>query len=112
MKRTERRARTQALDLGLAICCAWFRDLAAVASSADDVVLNADRRAELAEDAQGLDPAKAREAVEWVLDTRRRLQSTSPRSSPSRRYGSASPLRSPGDRRRRRPIAHMNVSKR
>jgi DNA polymerase-3 subunit delta' len=74
MKRTERRARTQALDLALAICGAWFRDLAAVASSADDVVLNADRRAELAQDAQGLDPAKAREAVEWVLDTRRRLR--------------------------------------
>lgn len=74
VKRTERRARTQALDLGLAISSAWFRDLAAVASGADDVVLNADRRAELAEDAQGLDPARAREAVEWVLDTRRRLR--------------------------------------
>ena len=74
VKRTERRARTQALDLGLALCCAWYRDLAAVASGADDVVLNADRRAELAEDAQGLDPARARAAVEWVLDTRRRLR--------------------------------------
>jgi DNA polymerase-3 subunit delta' len=74
VKRTERRARTQALDLALAICCAWFRDLAAVASGADDVVLNADRREELAEDAQGLDAAGAREAVEWVLDTRRRLR--------------------------------------
>jgi DNA polymerase-3 subunit delta' len=74
MRRTERRARTQALDLALAICCAWFRDLAAVASGADDVVLNADRRDELAKDAQGLDPASAREAVEWVLDTRRRLR--------------------------------------
>jgi DNA polymerase-3 subunit delta' len=74
VKRTERRARPQALDLGLAICCAWFRDLAAVASGADDVVLNADRRNELAEDAEGLDPASARAAVEWVLDTRRRLR--------------------------------------
>jgi len=74
VKRTERRARTQALDLALAICSAWFRDLAAVASGADDVVLNADRRVELAEDAEGLDPAQAREAVEWVLDTRRRLR--------------------------------------
>jgi DNA polymerase-3 subunit delta' len=74
VRRTERRARTQALDLGLAICCAWYRDLAAVASGADEVVLNADRRAELAEDADGLDPARAREAVEWVLDTRRRLR--------------------------------------
>jgi DNA polymerase III subunit delta' len=74
VKRTERRARTQALDLALALCCAWYRDLAAIASGADDVVLNADRREQLAEDAEGLDPANARAAVEWVLDTRRRLR--------------------------------------
>jgi DNA polymerase III subunit delta' len=74
VKRTERRARTQGLDLGLALCCAWYRDLAAVASGADDVVLNLDRLDQLAEDAQGLDPAGARLAVEWVLDTRRRLR--------------------------------------
>jgi DNA polymerase III subunit delta' len=74
VRRTERRARTQALDLGLALCCAWYRDLAAIASGADDVVLNDDRRAELAGDAEGLDPAGARMAVEWVLDTRRRLR--------------------------------------
>jgi DNA polymerase III subunit delta' len=74
VRRTERRTRTQALDLGLALCCAWYRDLAAIASGADDVVLNDDRRAELAEDAEGLDPAGARRAVEWVLDTRRRLR--------------------------------------
>jgi DNA polymerase III subunit delta' len=74
VKRTERRARTQALDLGLALCCAWYRDLAAVASGADDVVLNADRMAELAEDAEGLAPERARRALEWVLDTRRRLR--------------------------------------
>jgi DNA polymerase III subunit delta' len=74
VRRTERRGRTQALDLGLALCCAWYRDLAAVASGADDVVLNDDRRAELADDAEGLDPARARRAVEWVLDTRRRLR--------------------------------------
>ena len=74
VRRTERRARTQALDLGLALCCAWYRDLAAVASGAEDVVLNADRLAELTEDAEGLDPPRARRAVEWVLDTRRRLR--------------------------------------
>ena len=74
VKRTERRARTQALDLALALCCAWYRDLAAIASGADDVVLNADRREQLAEDAEGLDAASARAAVEWVLDTRRRLR--------------------------------------
>jgi DNA polymerase III subunit delta' len=74
VRRTERRARTQALDLGLALCCAWYRDLAAVAAGADDVILNADRREALAEDAEGLDPQAAREALEWVLDTRRRMR--------------------------------------
>jgi DNA polymerase-3 subunit delta' len=74
VKRVERRARTQALDLGLSLCCAWYRDLAAVSAGADDLVLNADRTAELSEDAQGIDPARARTAVEWVLDTRRRLR--------------------------------------
>jgi DNA polymerase III subunit delta' len=74
VRRTERRARTQALDLGLALCCAWYRDLAAIASGADEVVLNSDRREQLAEDAAGLDPTAARTAVEWVLDTRRRLR--------------------------------------
>ena len=74
VRRTERRARTRALDLALALCCAWLRDLAAVASGADQLVLNADRREELAEDAAGLDPARARIALEWVLDTRRRLR--------------------------------------
>ncbi|HEY7267062.1 MAG TPA: AAA family ATPase [Solirubrobacterales bacterium] len=74
VRRTERRARTEALDLGLALCCAWYRDLAAIAAGADDVVLNTDRMQELEEDAQGLDPASARTAVEWVLDTRRRLR--------------------------------------
>ncbi len=74
VRRTERRARTQALDLALALCGTWYRDLAAVASGAEPLVLNADRREELAEDAEGLDPARARVALEWVLDTRRRLR--------------------------------------
>ena len=58
VKRTERRARTQALDLGLSLCCAWYRDLAAVSADAGDVVLNSDRTDELAADAQGLDPGR------------------------------------------------------
>jgi DNA polymerase III subunit delta' len=74
VKRVERRARTRALDLGLGLVCAWYRDLAAVASGADELVLNSDRRGELAEDADGVDPAGARFALEWVLDTRRRLR--------------------------------------
>jgi DNA polymerase-3 subunit delta' len=74
VRRTERRGRTRALDLGLGLCCAWYRDLAAVASGATDVVLNTDRLEQLSEDARDLDPAAARRAVEWVLDTRRRLR--------------------------------------
>lgn len=74
VRRTERRARTQALDLGLALCCAWYRDLAAVAAGAEEVVLNPDRLELLRQDAEGLDPARARAAVEWVLDTRRRMR--------------------------------------
>lgn len=73
VRRTERRARTRALDLGLALCCAWYRDLAAIAAGADDVVLNSDRIEQLREDAAGLEPARARAALEWVLDTRRRM---------------------------------------
>ena len=74
VRRTERRARTQTLDLGLALCCDSYRDLAAISSGADDVVLNTDRLEQLAEDADGLGTANARAAVEWVLDTRRRLR--------------------------------------
>jgi DNA polymerase-3 subunit delta' len=74
VKRVERRARTRALDLALGLCSAWFRDLAAVAAGAEDVVLNIDRLDALREDAAGMDPASARFALEWVLDTRRRLR--------------------------------------
>jgi DNA polymerase III subunit delta' len=74
VKRVARRARTEALDLGLGLCCNWYRDLAAVAAGAPDLALNSDRGDELTADAEGLEPAQAREAVEWVLDTRRRLR--------------------------------------
>ena len=74
VKRTGRRARTEALDLGLGLCCSWFRDLAAVAAGADDVVLNSDRRSELAEDARGIEAGAAGRAVDLVLETRRRLR--------------------------------------
>jgi DNA polymerase-3 subunit delta' len=74
VKRTHRRARTDALDLCLALCGAWYRDLAAVAAGAPDLALNSDRAGELAADAQGLEPDQAAEALELVLDTRRRLR--------------------------------------
>jgi DNA polymerase III subunit delta' len=72
-RRVARRARTQVLDLGLALAAAWLRDLAAVADGADDLVLNSDRSAELKQQAAGLDPTRARRAAELVMDTRRRL---------------------------------------
>ncbi|MGZ5333184.1 MAG: DNA polymerase III subunit [Solirubrobacterales bacterium] len=73
VRRVERRARTEALDLGLGLCCAWFRDLAAVAEGAPELALNRDRLEALSADAEGIAPQRAREAVELVLDTRRRL---------------------------------------
>jgi DNA polymerase-3 subunit delta' len=72
-KRAGRRRRTEILDLGLELYAAWFRDLAALASGADDIVFNQDRLAELQAQAAGLDPARPRQAAELVQDTRRRL---------------------------------------
>ena len=72
-KRATRRGRTEALDAALALVAAWLRDLAATADGANDLVLAADRAAELTADAEGLDPRRARRAAEIVMDTRRRL---------------------------------------
>jgi DNA polymerase-3 subunit delta' len=72
-RRASRRGRTEALDLALAVTGAWFRDLAAVGEGAGELRLNADRESELAEDAKGIDPRRARRAVELALETRRRL---------------------------------------
>jgi len=72
-KRVGRRRRTAVLDLGLALCAAWFRDLAATASGAVDLAFNRDRVAELEAQASSLDPGSARRAAELVQDTRRRL---------------------------------------
>jgi DNA polymerase-3 subunit delta' len=72
-KRAGRRRRTDLLDLGLTLVAIWFRDLAATASGAADVVYNRDRLAQLRVASEGLDPNAARRAVELVEDTRRRL---------------------------------------
>jgi DNA polymerase-3 subunit delta' len=72
-KRAGRRRRTETLDFGLGLCVGWCRDLAAVASGAEDVAYNRDRLARLRADADGLDPAAARRSAELVQDTRRRL---------------------------------------
>ena len=73
VKRTARRVRTHSLDLGLGLCAAWFRDLAAVAGGGGELAFNQDRQAELAADAEGLSAGRAAEAVALVNDTRRRL---------------------------------------
>ena len=72
-KRASRRGRTEALDTGLALVGAWLRDLAALGDGAADLVLATDRERELSEDAEGLDPRRARRGAELVMDTRRRL---------------------------------------
>jgi len=72
-KRATRRGRTEALDAGLALAAGWLRDVAATGEGAEELVLNSDRREVLAEDAQGLDPRRARRAAELVMGTRRRL---------------------------------------
>lgn len=72
-KRSGRRRRTEILDLALELTAAWFRDLAAIASGAEEVAFNRDRLEQLRSQAAGLDPAKARAAAELVQDSRRRL---------------------------------------
>ena len=72
-KRAGRRRRTEILDLGLELCAAWLRDLAAIAAGADDVVFNRDRLDQLRSQANGLDPGAARRGAEAVQETRRSL---------------------------------------
>jgi DNA polymerase III subunit delta' len=72
-RRASRRARTDTLDLGLALVTAWLRDLAAAADGAPELALNLDRADELALLADGLDARRARRGAELAMDTRRRL---------------------------------------
>jgi DNA polymerase-3 subunit delta' len=73
-RRSARRARTEALDLGLALVAAWLRDLSASAEAAEDLVLNADRVEQIRDAAEGVDARRARRGAELVMETRRRLQ--------------------------------------
>jgi DNA polymerase-3 subunit delta' len=72
-KRAGRRRRTEILDLGLELCAAWLRDLAALAAGAEDVVFNRDRLDQLRSQADGLNPGAARRGAEAVQETRRSL---------------------------------------
>ena len=76
-RRAARRARTEALDLALALIAAWLRDLAAVAEGAERLVLSSDRveevRAAAGMAGGGLDARRALAGAELVMETRRRL---------------------------------------
>jgi len=72
-KRVGRRRRTEILTLAFELCATWLRDLAAVASGAEDVVFNRDRLDRLRSQARGLDATRARRGAELVQETRRRL---------------------------------------
>jgi DNA polymerase-3 subunit delta' len=72
-KRAGRRRRTEILDLGFELCAAWLRDLAALASGAEDVVFNRDRLTELRAQAERVEPNTARQGAELVQETRRGL---------------------------------------
>jgi DNA polymerase III subunit delta' len=73
VRRAQRRASTEAVDLGLTLMALWYRDAAAVAWGAPEVAAHVDRPAELAAEAEGADPQRLRAAVELVEDTRQRL---------------------------------------
>jgi len=72
-RRTERRARTRALDLTLRLAELWLRDVLCVAEGAPECVYAVDRLPELTADSQGQLGASLRSAVELVQDTRLRL---------------------------------------
>lgn len=73
VRRAERRARTQTLDLGLRLVELWLRDVWCVATGAEDLVLGCDRAQELRVDAGGRSEQALLEGVELVRDTRLRL---------------------------------------
>jgi DNA polymerase-3 subunit delta' len=72
--RAGRRRRTEILALAFGLCATWLRDLAAVASGAEEVVFNRDRLEILRSQAQGLDAARARRGAKLVQETRRGLE--------------------------------------
>ena len=69
-KRAARRARAGALDQALQLAGLWFRDVAAVADGAPEVVYAVDRLDALSADAEGRGPHALRGAVEQVDEAR------------------------------------------
>jgi DNA polymerase-3 subunit delta' len=72
-KRAGRRRRTEILALAFELCATWLRDLAAVASGAEEVAFNRDRLDRLRAQATDLEPWRARRGAELVQETRRGL---------------------------------------
>ena len=72
-RRAERRAGTGALDQALQLVGLWYRDLAAVAAGAPELVHHSDRLEALEEDAAGRDGGELLASVEVVDDARARL---------------------------------------
>jgi DNA polymerase III subunit delta' len=72
-RRAGRRARSEALDLGLALLAAWLRDVAASGEGAGETVLNVDELDAVRAIASEADPRRARRGAELVMDSRRRL---------------------------------------
>jgi DNA polymerase III subunit delta' len=72
-RRVERRARTGTIDLALRLVQLWLRDLWCVAEGASELAYALDRLSELERDAAGRPPARLRDGVELVQDTRLRL---------------------------------------
>ncbi|HET6830558.1 MAG TPA: hypothetical protein VFH44_04315 [Solirubrobacterales bacterium] len=73
-KRADRRARTAAIDLALALVASWYLDVAATGEGAPEAIRNRDRTDELAADARRVDPIAARRAAELAMESRQRLR--------------------------------------
>jgi DNA polymerase-3 subunit delta' len=72
-RRVERRARTATLDLLLGLAELWLRDVLCLREGAPELIHALDRRSALEADAADRDPARLREGIELVADTRLRL---------------------------------------
>ncbi len=73
-RRGERRARTQTLDLALALAELWLRDLLCICEGAGELIYAVDRRAELEHDARSRDRGDLRAGIELVQEARMSLK--------------------------------------
>jgi DNA polymerase-3 subunit delta' len=70
VRRAERRARAQTLDLGLRLTEAWLRDVWTTAIGVPELAHAVDRRSQLAADAAGRSPASLQRGIGLVAETR------------------------------------------